>query len=200
MPPFIVTLSMSLVVGGVTLWLARSTNTPTVPDRFADIGFESFYGVPCALLIVFVLCVIVHVLLAKTLLGRWIYAVGHNAKTALISGVPVSRTTMAAYVVCGACTAVGSLLYTARLQTGSPTLGRDVFLDVIGAAVIGGASLFGGKGKVLWTVYGVLLFSLIDKTLDLLGLFFFTIMMVKGGVIVAAALLDVLRTRVLGGR
>ena len=87
------------------------------------------------------------------------------------------------------------MLYTGRLETSSPVLGQRILLDVIGATVIGGTSLFGGKGKVLWTVFGVLFLTLLDNALNLLGLSHFTIMMVKGGVILLAALLDTARTR-----
>ena len=90
------------------------------------------------------------------------------------------------------------MLYTARLESGSPTLGREILLDVIGATVIGGTSLFGGKGKVLWTVFGVTLLALVDNTLSLLGREYFEIMTVKGIVILIAAGIDVLRVRLLG--
>jgi ribose transport system permease protein len=109
--------------------------------------------------------------------------------------VPVGRTITRAYVSSGVCAAVAAVLYTGRLETGSPVLGQRLLLDVIGAAVIGGASLFGGRGKVVWTIYGVLFLTLIDNTLNLAGHSHFTIMMVKGGVILLAALLDVLRRR-----
>jgi ribose transport system permease protein len=197
MPPFIVTLSTMMVVSGATLWATRSNNIGNLPDRFTDIGFGSVAGVPYALWIVAALALALHMLLGRTLLGRWLYATGHNPKASLISGVPVRRVTATAYVLSGFCAAVASVLYTARLETGSPTLGREILLDVIGATVIGGTSLFGGKGKVLWTVFGVLLFSLIANTLNLLGLQHFTIMMVKGVVILVAAGLDLLRTRLL---
>ena len=91
--------------------------------------------------------------------------------------------------------AAASVLYTGRLETGSPVLGQRILLDVIGATVLGGTSLFGGKGRVSWTFFGVLFLSLLDNALNLLGLSHFTIMMVKGGVILLAALLDTARTR-----
>ena len=74
-------------------------------------------------------------------------------------------------------------------------LGQRMLLDVVGAAVIGGTSLFGGRGRVLWTLYGVLFIKLIDNTLNLVGLSYFTIMMTKGSVILLAAFLDGLRRR-----
>ena len=198
MPPFIVTMSMTMCVSGLTLWLTQSKNTLNLPDAFTVIGYGDWLGVPYALLIVLALAVLAHGVLTRTLFGRWLYAVGHNPRAALISGVPVRTVTAAAYAISGACAAVGSLIYTARVETGSPTLGQNILLDVIGAAVIGGTSLFGGKGKVLWTVYGVLLYAVIDNTLNLHGLQHFTIMMIKGAVILAAALLDVARTRFAG--
>jgi ribose/xylose/arabinose/galactoside ABC-type transport system permease subunit len=107
--------------------------------------------------------------------------------------VPVARVTLGAYVVCGLCAAVASILYTGRLETGSPTMGQRILLDVIGATVIGGTSLYGGKGKVTWTVFGVLFLTVIDNTLNLQNLSHFTIMMVKGAVILLAAALDATR-------
>ena len=125
------------------------------------------------------------------------YAVGQNARAALVSGVPVGRVTIAAYVVSGVSAGLASVLLTGRLETGSPVLGREMLLDVIGATVIGGTSLYGGKGKILWTVFGVLFLTLIDSALNLLNCSHFVIMMVKGGVILFAATTDALRTRLL---
>jgi ribose transport system permease protein len=77
-------------------------------------------------------------------------------------------------------------------------LGQRILLDVIGAAVIGGVSLFGGKGKVLWTLFGVLFLAIIDKSLQLLGLSLFSVFAIKGGIILLAAVIDALRYRLLG--
>ena len=91
--------------------------------------------------------------------------------------------------------AISSILYTGRLETGTPVLGQRILLDIIGATVIGGTSLFGGKGKIVWTLFGVLFLKLIDNSLNLLNLSIFSITMVKGGVILFAALMDALRNR-----
>jgi ribose transport system permease protein len=198
MPPFIVTLATMMGLGGVAVWSTRSRNIPNLPDSFVDLAWKTVAGVPVAAAGVAVVALLIHLLLGRLLVGRWLYAVGLNARAARVSGVPVRTVTAFAYVLGGACAAAGAVLYTARLQTGSPTLvGRDFLLDVIGAAVIGGASLFGGKGKVLWTTFGVLLFTLISNTLNLLGLEHFTVISVKGAVILLAALLDRGRARLL---
>ena len=83
---------------------------------------------------------------------------------------------------------------------GGIPLGQRIFLDVIAAVVIGGTSLFGGKGSVLWTVYGVLFITLVDNSLNVMGASNFTILMAKGGVILLAAILDALRRRLQVGR
>ncbi|MFB3784826.1 MAG: ABC transporter permease [bacterium] len=200
MPPFIVTLTTMMFFRGSAIWFTQSRNIFNLPPAFNALGSGGILGIPYALWIAAGVAGVGHYLLHCTVLGRWLYAVGHNPKTARVSGVPVSGTIWFAYTFSGLCGAAAAVLYTARIETGSPTLGDKILLDVIGAAVIGGTSLFGGKGKVSWTVYGVLFITLIDNTLTMLGLTFFVIMMVKGGVILFAALLDAVRVRIREGR
>ena len=119
---------------------------------------------------------------------------GWSATNGACGYTSVVRTPV--FVISAVCAAIASILYTARLETGRPKPGAGNFLlHVIGATVIGGTSLFGGKGKILWTFFGVLFFVLLSNTLNLMNLSTFHIDMVKGGVILAAALLDVTRTR-----
>ena len=197
LPPFMVTLSTMMTLSGAILWTTKS-NVGNLPESFTALASGSVAGLPYAFLLVGALALVVHLVLARTLPGRWLYATGHNPTAALISGVPVRRITGAAYVASGACASVAALVYTARLEGGSPTMGREILLDVVGATVIGGTSLFGGKGKVLWTVFGVLLFALVDNTLNLLGREYYEVMSIKGCVILLAAGTDVLRVRILG--
>lgn len=197
MPPFIVTLTTLMFFSGFSIWLTQSQNIYNLPAPFVAIGSKSLFFLPHALSLVVGIATAAHVLLRHTLLGRWLYAVGMNAKTAHISGVPVSKVVISAYVFSGVCASLASILYTARLETGSPVMGERILLDVIGAVVIGGTSLFGGKGKISWTIFGVLFITLLSNSLDMLGLSYFTLMMVKGTVILLAALIDVARNRFL---
>jgi ribose/xylose/arabinose/galactoside ABC-type transport system permease subunit len=189
MPPFIVTLTAMMFFSGLAIWLTKSRNIYNLPASFTAVG----RGTWSVLAVAGTLTVLAHFTLRRSLFGRWLYAVGSNPRTSLVSGVPVKRTILSAYVVCGLCAAVAAILYTGRLETGSPVLGQRILLDVIGATVIGGTSLFGGRGKVAWTVYGVLFMSLIDNSLNLLGLSNFMVLMAKGLVILLAALLDAAR-------
>ncbi len=195
MPAFMVTLVATMTFGGFAVWIAKQAA-----------GTESIYGLPASFLVLggrpavaaclaILAAVAAHLLLGRTLLGRWFHAVGHNPRAALISGVPVDRVTVAAYVVSGLFAALASVLITARLETGSPNHGKALLLDVIGAAVIGGTSLSGGRGKVAWTVHGVLFLALLGNGMDLLNVSDFLVTIAKGAVILVAALLDVGRRR-----
>lgn len=193
MPPFIVTLTAMMFFSGLAIWLTHSKNIGDLPDAFNAIGSKTWLALPLTLL----LAIAAHIMLSRSLWGRWLYALGHNARSAFISGVPVQAVTISAYVLSGVLAAIASALYTGQAESGSPILGQKLLLDVIGATVIGGASLFGGKGKILWALFGVLFIKLIDNSLNLLDLSHFTIMMVKGAVILFAAILDALRTKFL---
>jgi ribose/xylose/arabinose/galactoside ABC-type transport system permease subunit len=190
-----VTLASMMAVGGLAVWYTRSGKIDNLPDAFVEIGYGAFLGVPLGVWVVGAIALAAHGVLARTVFGRWLYAVGRNAKAAVLSGVPRRRVVTTAYVVSGGCAAVASILYTARLETGSPEIAPRILLDVIAACVIGGTSLYGGRGKILWTAYGVLFVALIDNGLNLMNLSNFSIMIVKGGVILLAALLDTARTR-----
>jgi ribose/xylose/arabinose/galactoside ABC-type transport system permease subunit len=191
MPPFIVTLTSMMFVSGLAVWVTQSRTIYGLPPSFNALGGQTLV----AFAIAAVAGGIVHLLLSRSLWGRWLYATGHNARTALISGVPVGGITIAAYVVSGITAAAAAVLYTGQAETGSPVLGQRLLLDVVAATVIGGTSLFGGRGHLLGTLFGVLFIKLVDNSLNLLNLSLFAITMVKGGIILLAALLDATRER-----
>jgi ribose/xylose/arabinose/galactoside ABC-type transport system permease subunit len=196
MPPFIVTLTSMMFFSGLAIWLTKSKNIGSLPAAFNAIGGNT----SLAFLVVAALALAAHVMLNRSLWGRWLYAVGHNARASLVSGVPVAGIIILAYVVSGLLAAVASVLYTGQAESGSPVLAQRLLLDIVGATVIGGTSLFGGRGKILWTLFGVLFIKLIDNSLNLLDLSYFTIMMVKGAVILFAALMDSLRVKLAASR
>jgi ribose/xylose/arabinose/galactoside ABC-type transport system permease subunit/ABC-type sugar transport system substrate-binding protein len=199
MPSFIVTLAVMMLGGGAAVWYASSVSDTIsiggLPKAFLTIGYGSVFRVPIALILCGAMLLGVWYLLSRTLVGRWVYAVGHNTQAARISGVPVQRVTLAVFAASGLCAALASIIYTSRIETGLPTLGQNMLLDIIGAAVIGGVSLFGGRGTVPMTLGGVLFLSVLDKSLQLLGLSLFLVLAIKGGAILVAATLDVARRR-----
>jgi len=197
MPAFMVTLVSMTFFSGLAIYLTKSENIMSLPAGYIRIGSGGIGPVPWSFFIVLVLAVVTHLVLRHTVLGQWFFAVGRSVRTSIVSGVPTERVIVTGYALSGFCAAVASILYSARLEGGRPTLGQNLLLDVIGAAVIGGISLFGGKGKVLWALYGVLFFVLLSNALSMLVLPFYAEPVIKGMVIVLAALLDVTRTRLL---
>ena len=195
MPAFLVTLASLIGISGLAVWWTQSDRI-AVSDQFVEIWYGRPAGVRLPLIWVGSLAIVAHFVLAHTVTGRRLYALGHSAAASLISGVPVVRVTVMAYAVSGFCAAAASVLYTARLYTGSPQLvENEVLLDCIGAAVIGGTSLFGGRGRIGGTLLGALFIALLGNSLNMLGLRYWHVIMVKGSVILLAAMLDVVRTR-----
>lgn len=191
LPAFIVTLASMMFLSGFAVWLTQSKNIYGLPQSFLALGQR----LPIALALTTALALTAHLLLHRTVAGRWLYAVGINPTAAHISGVPVRTITVSAYVASGFCAALASVLLTGRLETASPVLGRELLLDIIGATALGGTSLFGGRGKIAWTLFGVLFLTVLDNALNLLNLSQFSITLTKGVVILLAAVLDALRVR-----
>jgi ribose/xylose/arabinose/galactoside ABC-type transport system permease subunit len=218
-PAFMMTLVTLMFFSSAAIWITQSQNIVNLPEAFNRLGsgeLISFYFgekltpeikrrdilpfVTYPMLISLALAIAAHFVLSHTVFGRYVYAVGNNAKAAEISGVPVRRVVITVFVIAGFCAAVAAVLYSGRLEGGRPTIGGgSALLDIIGATVIGGTSLAGGKGKITWTFIGVVFFVLLSNTLNYMRLSAFHIDVVKGVIILAAALLDVLRTRILAG-
>lgn len=196
-PDFMVTLVTQIFFSSIAIFLVKSENIIHLPDSFNNLGDGSLWLIPYSMLITVTLGIFAQWMLSRTVFGKWLYAVGTNIRASVISGVPTQKVIIMAYTFSGFCAAVGAILYSARLEGGRPTLGASLLLDIIGAAVIGGSSLAGGKGKVLWTLFGVIFLMLLGNALSLLNVPYFTIYIVKGGIILAAALLDVSRTRIM---
>ena len=198
MPSFLVTLTTMMFFSGAAIWYtAAHTNSGSsiggLPSSFLAIGYGGVGGVPYAAVITLLLAILMHLTLTRTVFGRWVQAVGLNPSAAAISGVPVRAVVISCFALSGLFSAFAAIIYTARLEAGTPILGQRILLDVIGAAVIGGVSLFGGKGTVVGVLFGVLFLSVVDNGLQLLGLSLSSVYAIKGGVILFAAVTDAVR-------
>jgi ribose/xylose/arabinose/galactoside ABC-type transport system permease subunit len=201
-PPFMVTLVTSMFIGALAIYLVKTENIIDLPDSFSVIGDAfalpvlsdlQFFSI--AMGIALGISLVAHLVLSRGIFGRWIYSIGTNPRAARVSGVPVKKVIVLTYMFSSACAAAASIIYTARVEQGRPTLGAPLLLDIIAAVVIGGTSIFGGRGKIIWTVFGVLFLVLLGNALSLLNVPFFYVAIVKGSVILLAALLDVVRRR-----
>ncbi len=194
MPPFIVTLSMMLVGSGLAYRLAENQSVYQVPDSFTWLGRGSdFLGLPNAVVLMLLLYAAAHVMMTQTRLGRNLYAVGGNIEAAHLSGVPVQRVILIAYVLCGLLAGLGGVVTASLLKSGSPTYGQMYELYVIAAVVVGGTSLSGGRGTMPGTLIGAFIIAVIQNGMNLTNVESNTQKIVLGLVILCAVLVDRVR-------
>ncbi|MEK6270413.1 MAG: ABC transporter permease [Planctomycetales bacterium] len=193
MPPFIVTLATMSIARGLAQILADGQSVYQVPDQFSWLAVGKPMGIPNEVIMMLVLYVFAHIMMTKTTLGRWFYAVGSNREAARLSGVPVGLVLMIAYVASGALAGVGGVLEASRLQSGSPLYGVMYELYVITAVVVGGTSLAGGEGKIFGTLYGALAIAVIRNGMNLMNIESYTQGVVMGVLILVAVFIDSLK-------
>ena len=188
--PFIATLAMLSVLSGLALNLSGGLPVSGLPSAFSQLAYSSFLGIPVPAIIAIATLVAAHLVLRYTRFGRHIYAVGGNYEAARLSGIKAERVKLAAYVVCGLCAAVGSIILTARVASGQPSLGASLPLESVAAVVLGGVSLFGGRGSVIGVAFGVAFVIILSNGLNLLNVSSYSQMMVIGGALIVAVAVD----------
>lgn len=194
LPAFIVTLGMMSVARGLALLLNNGVPIFGLIEGFKILGQERIGGiVPVPTIIVLVVYIGCWFILRYTPFGRFTYAIGSNSEAARLSGVRISRNLIGIYVLCGALTALASLIESSRLNSFQPASGVGYELDAIGAVVIGGTSLFGGEGSILASLVGALIIATIRNGLNILGISAFWQNVATGAIIVLAVYLDRLR-------
>ncbi len=193
--PFIVTLGTLLIIRGVALILTNGMPVQNVPKAFSFLGEGSIGPVPFVLVILLVIAVIVHIILERTKLGRYAFAIGSNPDAAFYAGIPVKFHTTVIYGICGMLTGLAGMIESSRLMTGQPTAGQGYELPAIAAVVIGGGSLRGGEGSVVGTLIGAFIMGLLSNGCDLLGIQPFVQQATIGAVIILAVSVDELRKR-----
>jgi ribose transport system permease protein len=195
-PPFVATLAMWLIAGytgGLAFLLNQGRPVWGLPDRFTRVFTEPLLGVPPIVLLVAAAIVVGYLILTRTRFGRNVYAVGGNEEAARLSGVPVRRVLVLVYAVSGLAAGLGGCIQASQLDTGTPNCGLMYEMYVIAAVVVGGTSLSGGSGRILGTLIGAFIISVIQNGMNLLGIESYTQNVVLGLVILGAVLLDKLR-------
>jgi len=201
-PSFITTLAALSALRGVAVMFNNGSPVSQVSPWLEPIFYGTLFGAPLPLFYVVLAYGIAFFALRYTSLGRSIYAVGGNANAARLSGIDVKRTQLYAFVIAGLCAAIGAILMAARLNSGSPNYGVGLELQAIAAAVIGGASLAGGRGNILNTLLGALTIVIVQNGLNLNAAPTSAQNLVIGAIIVAAVGIDMWRSEisiVLGG-
>lgn len=192
--PFIATLvSMTMLRGAV---LVFTDGTPIDASRgaaangFYAMGEGHLLGIPVPVVTLALAYVACWVALTQTRFGRYVYAVGGSVSVSRLSGIDVSKVTIAVYALSGLLAAVAGIILTARLQSAQPTAGLGYELDAIAAVVVGGTSLAGGKGTLFGTLVGALIIGVLNNALNLMNVSSYYQMIAKGGVILLAVLVD----------
>ncbi|UNK40207.1 ABC transporter permease (plasmid) [Shinella sp. H4-D48] len=194
-PSFIVSLAGLVSFRGITYLLTDGVPVSGLPPSFGAISSTMVPVLPglqvSSMGIIFVvLCIAAGALLRLTVFGESVYATGGNAEAARLSGLPTTRILVLVFTVSGIMSALAGILLTSRLRIGQPTAAQGLELDAIAAVVLGGTSLFGGRGGVLGTFFAVMLLQVLRNIFNLLGLGSFYQMTVTGLIIVAAILLN----------
>ena len=193
-PAFITSLGIMMMARGLAFLITGGFSIYQVPEALSWLGQGRSLAIPNTVLLLAVLYVIAHVFMSQTRLGRYIYAVGGNEQAARLSGVPVKSVIVFVYVISGLAAGLGGCIQASQLNTGTPNMGKMFELYVIAAVVVGGTSLAGGSGRMLGTLIGAFIISVIQNGMNLLGMGSYTQQVVLGGVILGAVLLDKLRT------
>jgi ribose transport system permease protein len=166
-PSFIVTLAGLIAFRGLALMFNNGSPIFSVDPNLEPIFYGKILGIPLPFFYLVVLYGAATIMMNNTRLGREIYAVGGNPAAAKLSGIHLRRVQTCAFAIAGLMTAVGSILMAARLNSGSPNYGQTFELQAIAAAVVGGASLIGGRGNILSTLVGALTIVIVQNALNL---------------------------------
>lgn len=195
-PPFIATLGWMLVASGLAYIIAAGESIYDVPNSFVWLGRGAdFFSIPNTVVLMALLYLAAHLLMSRTVLGRYIYAVGGNAEAARLSGVRVRGILLFVYTISGLMAGLGGIILASQLKSGAPTYGLLYELYVIAAVVVGGASLSGGEGRIMGTLIGALMIGVIQNGMNLTGVESYAQKVVLGLVILGAVLLDKLRRK-----
>jgi ribose transport system permease protein len=190
LPAFIVTLAMMTVARGFTLIYTNGRPISGFDETFRFFGAGYLGRIPVPVIIMFILLFVIYILLKKTPLGRYIYAIGGNEKATKLSGINTDRIKIAVYALNGFLAAVSGIILTSRLNSAQPMAGEGYELDAIAAVVLGGTSLSGGSGGVVGTIVGALIIAVLNNGLNLLNVSSFYQLVAKGAVILLAVFLD----------
>lgn len=198
LPPFIATLAMMMIAGGLALVISgvKPIYIENASKGFNQIALGTLIpGLPNAVLITIVLAIFAAVVLSKTKLGRFDYAIGSNEEAARLSGVNTRKWTILIYMFAGAFTGIAGVLLAARLGSAQPQIGTGYELQAIAAVIIGGTSLLGGRGSILGTVIGALIMNVLINGLRIMSVQTEWQNVVVGVVVLLAVFFDSMRNR-----
>ncbi|QBI20203.1 ABC transporter permease [Egibacter rhizosphaerae] len=167
--PLVVTLGTLALYRGLAFGVSDADAVSTFPAGFDYLGQYYLGPVPGQLFVLVGAITIAWLVLSRTVVGRWVYAIGSGTEAARAAGIPVRRVKLSLYAVTGLLTAVAATIFTSRVSSARADIGAGLELEVVAAVVLGGASIYGGKGSIPGTVLGVLIIAVLRNGLQLAG-------------------------------
>ncbi|MTH53498.1 ribose ABC transporter permease [Bacillus mangrovi] len=195
LPAFIVTLGSFTYVRGLAYVISGGYPIVVASDLFKFLGAGRLFMIPTPIYIMVIVYAAMFFVLKYTMFGRHVYAIGGSEEAARLTGIKVENTLMKVYTLSGMLAGLAGVVLAGRLFSGQPTAGLGYELDAIAAVILGGTSLVGGAGRIQGTIIGVLIMGVITNGLTLMDVSYYWQLVVKGGVIVAAVLIDRLRSK-----
>jgi len=194
-PPFIATLGMMVSLRGLALLHSAGTMHFGLPETLTWLGQGKVVGVPVPVIIAFAVAVIGAWLFNHTRFGLYVRAIGGNREAARLAGVPVNLIEILVYALMGLVTAIGGLIMITRIDSTQATIGTGIEIHIIAAVIIGGTSLFGGRGTIYGTVLGAILLSMMTNALVIAGVDHFWQLVIMGIIVLLAVAINNLRER-----
>jgi ribose transport system permease protein len=195
-PSFVGSLGILLLAQGWAFYWSQGENQYTVPSLAKTIGSGYVGPVPRVAISAAVILLLAHLVLSRTRFGRYVYMTGANKDAAELSGIPTKRIVMMVFALAGLLAGIAGLMNIGRLGSAQPDAGTELLLPAIAAVVLGGTSLFGGRGGIGYTVIGLLLYGVIDNGLDQLDIDPYIKPFVRGLLFLTAIALNVLMLRI----
>ena len=192
--PFITTLGMMTIARGLALWYTNAQIVHGQLHKFENLGNGwidlAIVKIPIPVVIFAGLFVIGWVLLERTIFGKYVKAIGGNREAAHMSGIPIRFWTTLTYAYCGLMAGVAGLIITSRMNTGSPVVGQYFELDAIASVIIGGTNLFGGRGTLIGTLFGILILGVVANIMNLLNWPSYVQYTIRGVIVLIAVMMQ----------
>jgi len=197
-PAFIATLGTGYIIYGIAQLVSRGNDISRLPKAFLAIGRTEFLGINSSVAIAAVVCLAMYYVIHLSTFGRGLSAFGYSPQASKLSGIPTAKINILVYVACGFLTAIVGILMTIRVNCAQPNMGGgDFTFEAVTAAVVGGASLFGGTGTVIGGIFGVLIITVIANCISLAGVSYYMYQAVMGLVILFAIVFENIKNRKL---
>lgn len=195
--PLIATLAMGWIYSGIILVTSKGWPITGLPKDFDVLGQGYFLGIPLPIYFMAFVGIILTIFLSRTVIGRYLYAIGSNQKASILAGLNLSNLRLLSYVICGTLTGFAGVALASRMGTAQANAGVTWTLPSVAVAVIGGVSLFGGKGKIYGVIVGSAILGVITNILVIMRISAYWQSLISGFILIMAVSIDAIRRREL---